>query len=127
MLEDIAAYLVDEGHGVTGTSLFMGRLPDTPTAAIALYESPASRPPAFTHDSPQPAERFPRLQVLVRDAAYPLARTRAEAIYTALSAVVNATLGSGAYKRIRPLQEPFPLAPDESGRVVIACNYEITR
>lgn len=127
MLSDIAAYLAANGHGTVGTSIFMGQLPDTPDAATALYESPASRPPVFTHGSPQPSERYPRVQVVVRDADYGAARQRAENIYTTLSGVVNATLGAGEYARIRPIQEPFPLARDTSNRVTVVCNYEITR
>jgi hypothetical protein len=125
MLPDIAAYLAGEGLGTLGTDLFMGSMPDPPNACVALYEY-AGRPPGFVHDSPQPAIRYPRLQVLVRDDDYAGAVSRARSVYTALCGLVNATLGATTYGRVAPLGEPFPLARDESERVVVACNYEVT-
>lgn len=125
MLEDIAGYLAAEGLGTLGTDLFLGLLPDQPDSCVALYAYPG-RPPAWEHDGPQPALRYPRLQVLTRDPSYVAAESLARDASAALCALVNRPLGATTYGRVTPLQEPFPLERDASGRVLFTCNYEIT-
>jgi hypothetical protein len=52
--------------------------------------------------------------------------TQAEAVYTALCAVITESLSGTVYQRCVPLQEPFALEIDANERVIVACNYEVT-
>ena len=38
LLTDIANRLQADGHGISGTTLFIGRMPDSPDECIAVYE-----------------------------------------------------------------------------------------
>jgi hypothetical protein len=125
MLADITAYLEDEGVGTQGVNLFYSLMPDQPDSCVAVFEY-GGRPPVFEHDSPQPALEYPRVQVLARDPDYDTARSLARDAHLALSEVVNMTLGATRFLRITPLQAPFFLRRDESGRVEFVCNFEVT-
>lgn len=123
LVTDVKAYLVAQGQA---TNTFMGRLPDTPDSATALFQY-AGRSPLFVHNLPTISIDRPALQILNRAKTYADAETRALALYALLAAVVNATLGSTTYQRIEPLAAPFLLERDANDRTVFAANYYVMK
>lgn len=135
LLDELKQYLITTVP-LTSGEVFTGILPDTPDACVAVLEY-GGVAPEYIHDSASPAIEFPRVQVLTRGAQYDYetARTKAEAVYGALSRVSNQTLSGTFYLSIRPLQTPFVLdasmqgggGRDENGRVTVAFNVEVMR
>lgn len=132
LLDAIAAHLATNGHGTVGTDIFKSQLPDSPDAAIGIFEYPG-RPSDKAFGTTVLIEN-PRFQILVRSAregvvanAYLTARTKAEAIYTLLDGAGNLTLSGIVYLYIEALQPPFHLEFDANRRAVIACNYEANK
>lgn len=124
MPEDIADYLVTNGFGVLGQSLVLGRVPEQPPAVIVVNDT-GGRPVARTHDGN--ALRYPRIQIIVRDADPAAARATARAIWALLEAVRTGpvlTIGARDYQAINPLSEVFAMTGDSSGRALVGCNYE---
>lgn len=128
ILEDLAAHL--EGLSLASRpsqggagDLFLSRLPETPDAAVALYQT-AGGPPEYAQEIAGPTVERPHVQVVVRAVAYSAAASRARAIFDALAAVLNATLGSTRVLKLTPLQSPFLLRRDEKDRPHVAFNLE---
>lgn len=63
----------------------------------------------------------PSAQIVVRAKSFDVAMARAKAIEPVLR-VVNTTVSGTVYLFLRPVQEPFDLGPDESGRARVAFN-----
>lgn len=125
MLVELGEWLEDQAVGTVGTNLFLGRLPDTPDAATALFEYAGAAP--FHTMGPTVVWERPRLQVLCRAADYATARSQAETIYQLLDVVAETTIESVRYHQIEALQSPFLVQRDANDRPVIGCNYEVWR
>jgi hypothetical protein len=122
---DLATHLALMGHGTLGETVFAGRLPPTPDAAVAVQGPYGGEGPIWTHDG-MTADRQ-RVQIAVRAATYAAAESLATAIYRTLAKVVNGAMGEGHYQRVMPLQAPFLLERDEHERVIFAFNCAVTR
>ncbi len=130
LLTDIGTYLVSSVTDTSltaGTNLFYGRLPDDPDACVALFETGGS-PPSHTlgPDAVAPMEN-PRIQVLVRSVAYADASSLIVDIWKQLEQVTNDTLTSTLYQRVEAVQSPFPLERDTRERLVMVCNFAVTK
>ncbi len=115
---DVHAYLTANSQG---TNLYMGRLPDSPDASVAIYPT-SGLPPMETLSHAGVALERPGFQIAVRDRAYATARSRAEAIYKLLQ-LSNQDLSGTRYQRVMPLSSPFILTRDLNDRTIIACNF----
>lgn len=122
LLTDIAARIEADGNGIVGTTIFVGRLPDSPDNCTAIYEYTGQQP-LFTHDDPLPHIERPRFQVTVRNASYAAGRAAIETIYRELF-LRNVALTSARYLWIVPLQQPFYLRRDDNERVEFVVNFE---
>lgn len=128
VLDEIGKYLEDEGVGTVGTDLFLGFLPDTPAACVALQEYSAS-PPSPGFGVPGIQHETPGVQVLARGTPedYDGPRAKAEAAYKALAKVQGQTLtsaaSSAAYLMVLAQQSPFVLDRDAEMRVIFAANF----
>lgn len=123
LVTDVKAYLVAQGQA---TNTFMGRLPDTPDSATAIFQY-AGRNPLFVHNTAGISIDRPALQILNRATTYAEAEARALALYALLAAVVNTTMGSTTYQRVEPLAAPFLLNRDELDRTVFAQNHYVMK
>lgn len=119
LVSDVKELLVANGQGA---SLWMGRLPDSPAAAVALLPQ-AGRAPEFVHDKPGIAIDRPSLQVLVRDPIFDTAYARACAIRELLSRFVNGDLGGTTYLRFEPLGGVVLLERDAKDWTVVTATY----
>jgi hypothetical protein len=127
VLEDLGAYLEEQGVGTVGTTIFYNAVPETPPSCLALFEYGGAGPrftlPATTGIATESA----RVQVLVRSESNTAARAKAEEAYRALAKIVDRPLSSTRYLRVEPLQAPFFLRRDENHRIIMAFNVEVEK
>ena len=127
LLDDIGLLLETEVASLTlGTSLFLGRLPDEPDTAVALFET-GGEAPVNTMGGGQYEMEQPRLQVLTRGASYSATHSLAMSIWLELEAITNDTLSSTLYQRITAVQSPFPLERDTQDRIVFSQNFRVQK
>jgi hypothetical protein len=125
-LEDIAIQLNTAGVGVyPGTTstrtVYIGEMPDSPDACIALYARPGRAKELFCD------LQYPELHVEVRAATYTACQTKAEAIDTALHGQHDITLSGHSYLIIRGLGVPAKLLIDGRNRTVFYQNFLIVK
>lgn len=120
----MGAYLQTQGIGTLGTDLFVGLLPDTPDAAVSLFEYGGASPVHSLGSGGAKFER-PRVQVVVRAATYTAARTKIESVYTTLEQLANITLSSVRYLMVEAVQSPAFLERDVNNRVTMVCNFQV--
>lgn len=138
ILDELSQYLIDQGVVVRGGSVeeqgpaygvYMGFLPDSPTRAVALCETPGA-PPVHTHSS-GPGNAImenPRVQVQVRSSAYSTGRLTMHRIYEVLDGFRPRLLSGVRYHWAAAVQTPFLLERDvATQRTVFACNFEIKK
>lgn len=123
LLEEIATHIQNNGLGVQANNLFIGRLPDEPDDAIAIFEY-IGDPILRTHTS---FYENPRVQFLVRSLTYEAARFRIKSLFLLIEAVINTTLSGVIYQRIAPIQSPFFLQRDMNDRVIFAFNAQVMK
>lgn len=124
LLDELAAYMQTNGIGTPGTDLFEGTLPDSPDAAVTLYEYGGLAP---THTIGGGAAKFerPRVQVLARATTYSAARSKIEAVYKLLDQLAGVTLSSVRYLRVEAVSSPLFLERDANNRVKMVCNFQV--
>lgn len=130
VLTDVGAYLVSTVTDVTlvaGTNLFYGRLPDDPDICVALFETGGSPPTSTLGADAVPLIESPRVQVMCRAPAYADASTLSVDVWKQLQLVANDSLSSTLYQRVNAVQSPFALERDSRDRLVMACNYQVTK
>jgi hypothetical protein len=125
-LEDIATQLNTAGVGIyPGTvatrTVYIGEMPDSPDACIALHARPGRA------KEMRLALEYPELHIETRAATYAAAQTKAEAIDAALHAQHDVTLSSHRYLIIRALGVPCKLETDTRGRTIFYQNFTIQR
>lgn len=125
-LEDIAAQLNMAGVGIyPGTTatrtIYIGEMPDSPDACIALYARPG-RPKELFCDI-----QYPELHVEVRAATYAAAQTKAEAVDTALHGLHDTALNGHQYLTIQALGVPAKLEVDRRNRTIFYQNFVVTK
>lgn len=127
LLDEIGDYLSSQGVGTVGTTLFLGQMPDTPDAAVAVLEYGGVEPVRTMSSSP--AYERPRIQITARAATYPVARSKAQQAWNALDGIGNRNLGSPGvrYVFIEALQSPFSIGSDQNGRARSAFNCQIMK
>ena len=130
VLDEIGAYLAANGIGTVGTDLFLGFLPDTPDAAVAIYETGGMEPyRAMRSSAGQPVAERPSIQVVCRNVAYEYqtARTTADSAWKLLEGLGDTTLAGVRYLWAAAVQSPFLMGRDDSGRVLIAFNVDLVK
>ncbi|MCK9569469.1 minor capsid protein [Candidatus Pacearchaeota archaeon] len=126
VLEDIAVQLNTAGVGVyPGTSstrtIYIGEMPDSPDACIALHARPGRSKETFCD------LQYPDLHVEVRAATYSAAQSKAEAIDAALHAQHDVTLSAHKYLLIKARGVPCKLEVDGRNRTIFYQNFEIVK
>ncbi len=125
LLDDIKAILVT--GGITTGDVFLGGLPETPDAVIAILQ-PGGSEPHFAMGSI--AAEVHQIQILTRGARDGWAETRdtARTVYGVLKFNTGETRNSVIYMSILALQQPFEITPDGAGqRPLFSCNFEVVR
>lgn len=130
LLDEVGDYLSTGGVGTVGGDLFLGYMPEAPDAVVALYETGGMGPyRAMRSDPGQPVAVRPRLQVVARAAEhdYAAARAKVQRAYELLEGMGDRVLNGVRYLWVGAVQEPFLMGRDTQGRVLIACNFDVTK
>lgn len=125
LLADLGDLLATGTTGVVGTDIFLGLLPDTPAACVAVFET-GGIGPEYTMSGESPIET-PTVQLLARAASYAAARLKANQAFRVLSGLRTRTINNVTYHWAEALQSPFLLERDDADRPVVACNYMIRK
>lgn len=128
MLDEIATYLDTQLASLTaGTNLFVGRIPESPSNAVALYE-PASAPPVYSFggDGTAGLER-PRVQIHVRNESYATGRSLAFDVWQEMHKVVSQSLSGTFYQRIEAIDSPHFLMRDDNDRAIFNMNFQVMK
>ena len=124
ILESIGDYLVTNSQGTLGTDIFLGTLPESPDACVAVYENAGSSP-AFTMGTGGIVIDYPMIQIIARAGRedYPAARDKAENIRVLLASVLETTISSVHIMRIEPMGSVNPLGVDPKYRPLVSVNF----
>lgn len=132
ILESIGDYLQNSAgafgahssQGTLGTNLFLGTLPESPDACVAVYENAGSSP-AFTMGTGGIVVDYPMLQIITRASRedYPTARDKAENIRVLLASVLETTISGVHIMRIEPMGSINQLGVDPKYRPLISVNF----
>jgi hypothetical protein len=114
-LTDLAEYLEDQSVGTVGTSIFIAHMPDSPNAAIAVYDAGGSSRP-HGYDVPWEEHSF---EIRVRSTGYAAAETLMGTVLSKLdhkqAFAMNTTLN---VQWVAPVAPPALLYYDEKDRAV---------
>lgn len=120
-LDDVADYLEDQGAGTVATDIFVGKLPDKPDAAIAIFTNQGGKPSVYIPTAD------PDFQVLVRVPAdeHDEGESKCAQIVGILHQLANVTLQAGGkYAYFIALRsEPFYIQTDGQGRHEFSMNF----
>ena len=124
ILESVGDYLVTNSQGTLGTDLFLGTLPESPDACVAVYEN-SGTPPSFTMGTGGIVIDYPMLQIICRAGRedYPTARDKAESIRVLLASVLEQTVSGVHIMRIEPMGSVNMLGVDPKYRPLISVNF----
>lgn len=119
-----SAFGAHSSQGTLGTNLFLGVLPESPDACVAIYENSGSSP-AFTMGTGGIVIDYPMLQVITRAGRedYPTARDKAENIRVLLASVLEQTISGVHIMRIEPMGSINQLGVDPKYRPLISVNF----
>tara|TARA_R110000824_G_scaffold167181_1_gene343947 strand:- start:6043 stop:6441 length:399 start_codon:yes stop_codon:yes gene_type:complete len=106
-----------------GTNMFLGTLPSTPDVCAAVYETGGTAP-TYALGQAAPIFHNAGTQFVFRGSPNDYAGPRAVAktAFDGLIALQNVDLTGVRYYFFSPQQDPFPMGPDENGRVRIVFN-----
>lgn len=131
---ELATYLQAAGVGTAATDLFVGMMPPSPDKLVFVAETGGLEPTETMGSNTPPAWENPTIQIICRGdrpdpskTPYIDARTKARDVWNALTLVANDDLSSTRYFRIHPLQSPFLIGIDESGRPLIGFNCMVQK
>jgi hypothetical protein len=119
-----SAFGAHTSQGTLGTTLFLGTLPESPDACVAVYEN-SGTPPSFTMGTGGIVIDYPMLQVICRAGRedYPTARDTAESIRNLLASVLESTISGVHIMRIEPMGSVNPLGVDPKYRPLVSVNF----
>lgn len=125
VLDELAQYLEDQGHGSVGTTIFIMFMGDTPDEVTSLYNVHVNDDPMETFgDDTLPVIDQMRFQLRVRSAErrIDLAEARADEAWKYLVRIANETVGGRYYHRIKKMSGPFLLEIDRKDRPTFVVN-----
>jgi hypothetical protein len=128
ILDAIGSVLQTAGVGTSGTTLFLSRMPETPDACVAVYESGAGYV-IYTQGSTVGAQlNITNIQVSARGVRedYETPRTKITSTITALESVSETTVLGIRLLRIEQIGRPIPLGYDDNDRPRIVMNFAVT-
>ncbi len=126
ILDSLATYLQTEGLGTVGTSIFLSRMPDSPSVCVTLFESQGAGP-SHVFGSSVKAVDHQRIRCIARANPhdYNTARTLCNNVRNALGTVRGTTLSGIQILTILPTTEIYPAERDADERPRILCDFTV--
>lgn len=125
MLEAVADKLNSASVAVTGTNLFIGIMPNSPSLCLAVYEYAGTQPLEVMQDDTATLER-PSIQVISRGDRndYPSARTLMKNARDALTGVVDETISGVRFLRINQISSINAVGLDDNDRPLFTLSLQ---
>ncbi len=121
---DMKDYLLapSESTFVLGTNLFIGMLPETPDAAVCLFDTSGSSAELFDIFNPT-------VQILVRgkQGKYAEAYDKAAEVVGTFHTLANTELGGTEYLSFWKMTDIGHVGNDTKGRPIFSCSLRIKR
>lgn len=131
LLDDLGTYLQSKGVGTVGSTLFLGRVPDTPTTpadVVVLREyGGMGTIKAMAATPGQAVLEQPAVQVLARSTSYATARAKAEATFKVLDGLAWTSTGSAVRYWVEAQQSPSWFGDDANGRALVGFNCQVRK
>lgn len=126
ILDSLGTYLQTAGLGTLGTSLMLGRMPDSPDVCVALFEDQGMSPSQVFGTGVYGIDR-PRLRVFTRAAQldYPAARAKMVLVRASLGAIRATTLSGIPVMTVMSTSEIYPVKMDQDDRPVMGCDFTV--
>ena len=120
LIDEVADYLEDQAVGTVGTDIFVGYLPESPNACIAVLDTGGMQP------DPYLPTKEPTFQVFIRATNYDNGKTKLDAVRAILHQKANLQLiSAGTYHYfILALSEGGHVGRDEIGRDLFSINFQ---
>lgn len=125
MLEQLADNMATDGVGTVGTNIFIGIMPNSPDACLAIYEFAGEGPMEAFSDGGVSLD-LPSIQVMSRGVRmdYPAARTLIVNARNSLTSVANETIGGVRFLRVREMSAINSLGPDVNDRPIFTVSLQ---
>lgn len=126
MLEALADKLNSASVATTATNLFIGLMPSSPDACVALYEYAGSPPIEVMVSNDATLER-PSVQVITRAGRndYPTARTLIENVRNTLTGITDETVSGVRFLRVNQISSINALGVDDNDRPRFSLSLQI--
>lgn len=126
-LDEVASVIVDAGHGVINTTLFLSSkatIPDGDGPYIRIIGSGGAGADNVQNQN-NPAYMHPSVMVIVTAKSYPIAYDRAMEIFVDLCSIVNEEINGTWYLRIRPINPPADVLGVEDKLNRAQCSFNV--
>lgn len=118
LIEQVATYLADDlSLGTPGTDIFIGYLPDTPDAAIAVLDTGGTEPSPFIPN------KTPTFQVMIRDVDYDTGKAVLDSVRGLHQKVGELVTSETYFYYILAIAEGGHIGRDEAGRDLFSINF----
>ena len=126
--QDLITLFSSAGVGTANKTLFFSSKATLPSGDVLSVTDTGGPGPERTQNSViTPAYLRSNAQVVARGATHARAHALIQAAYDASVGVRNTFIGSGYYREINPIQEPFDTGLDELGRIRLTFNLTAIR
>jgi hypothetical protein len=122
-LDDVGDKIAAATALTLGTDLFLGLMPESPTACVAVIETPGLSPVRTMGGGIQ--IEIQGFQVIAREDTdnYDTVRTTMNGIYTLLAATTQETINSVVYHQFEALSGVFNIGADNEDHIQVAANF----
>jgi hypothetical protein len=124
MLEALAGKLVSASVATLATNLFVGHMPESPDACIALFEYQGNAPKETLKDMSGTVEN-PSVQVMARGATYPAGRALMVSARNTLTSITDETLSGLRFLRVSQLSSINSIGRDATERSVFTLSLQV--
>lgn len=117
ILEALADKLTTASVATVGVNLFIGLMPNSPDACVALYEYAGAPPLEVMRDNDSTLER-PSVQVMVRAGRndYPAAQTLITSVRDCLTGITDETISDVRFLRVNQNSSINHIGTDDNDR-----------
>jgi hypothetical protein len=125
LLDALAARLVADGVGTLATNIFLGYLPESPDACVAVYEDRGNGADQVFGSSVVAIER-PAIRVVARAARndYPAARDKIIAVRNSLGDIGDETVDGVSFMCVITDSDPYPMGVDGRERAMFGLDLQ---
>lgn len=129
--EDLVAYLTTQVGLTAGTNLFVGPMPETPDACVAVTHYGSQRSDSYVMGASltAPGYEVENVQVMVRDTQERRAnaRTTANSVHALLANLQSTELSGRTYFAVEDDGTPYCIGKDQNERWRFVANYVVKK